>query len=97
MAQTVCTRQILSGKKIIVLKKPPNLHRIFFSVRVLVTAQYWYDVRMSFDDPSFSSFYMLQGPDKYFEAEGEDIFQGNIWVRNSSDKDLLVTLTEILH
>ena len=45
----------------------------------------------------FFSFYVLNGPAKYFEAKGEDIFQGGVWVLNSSSVALQYTATEILH
>ena len=52
--------------------------------------------KISFDDPLFRSFYVLNGPAKYFEAKGEGIFQGNVWVHNASDQNLQYTATEIL-
>jgi len=79
------------------LEKPLALHRIFFSIYVLSSLAQWYDVRMSFDDPSFFSYYTMNGPRKYFEATGADIFQGNIWIMNNSGSDLFVAATEILH
>ena len=97
MAQTVCTHKILAGEKKIVLEQPHALQRIFFSICVLSSTGAWYDVRMSFDEPKFCSYYLLNGPAKYFEAEGVDIFQGNIWIYNTSNTDLFLTMTEILH
>jgi len=86
-----------AGQKTIMIEKPHALNRIFFSVMVITPTTTWYDVRMSFDDPMFSSFYSLTGWTKYFEARGVDIFQGNVWVRNYSDKDLYISATEILY
>ena len=97
MAQTVCTLMLLPGQKKIILEKPHSLQRIFFSLRVITSAASWYDVRVSFDDPLFSSFYSLTGQGKYFEAKGVDIFQGNIWAYNVSYIDLWCACTEILH
>ena len=96
MAQTISTTLLLAGKKQIMVEKPQILCRLFFSVRVIAGQTQWYDVKMSFDDPQFRSFYSLNGPEKYFEAEGADIFQGNVWVYNNTDTDLLITATEIL-
>jgi len=96
MVQTVCTYQVSAGKKRIMLEKPLALHRIFFSVYVLASQTQWYDVKMSFDDPLFHSYYAINGPEKYFKVEGKDIFQGNIWILNNSDTDLFLTATEIL-
>ncbi|PJB04347.1 MAG: hypothetical protein CO124_00425 [Candidatus Huberarchaeum crystalense] len=97
MTQNICTQLISAGDKKIVLEQPSALQRIFFSVRVLASTTAWYDVRMSFDEPKFCSYYSLNGPRKYFEAEGVDIFQGNIWIFNSTDTDLFLTMMEILH
>ena len=97
MVQTIGTYLILSGEKKIVLEKPNTLHRIFFSVRVVAGEAAWRDAKISFDDPLFSSYLSLNGSKKYFEAAGEDIFQGNIWAINLSDVGLLLSATEILH
>jgi len=97
MVQTVGTYLVLSGEKKIVLEKPNSLQRIFFSVRVIAGETAWRDVKISFDDPLFRSFFSLNGAKKYFEAAGEDIFQGNVWAANQSDVGLLVSVTEILH
>ena len=97
MVQTVGTYLVLSGEKKIVLEKPNTLHRIFFSIRVIAGEAAWRDTKISFDDPLFSSYFSLNGAKKYFEAAGEDIFQGNIWAINQSDVGLLFSATEILH
>jgi len=96
MVQTVVSRTILGGGKIILLEKPLVLCRIFFSIRALADQSTWYQSKVSFGDPSFSSFYVLNGPGKYFEARGEGIFQGDVWVHNASDQNLQYTATEIL-
>ena len=80
----------------ILLEKPHALRRIFFSIRALADQSTWYQSRVSFDDPLFRSFYVLDGPAKYFEANGEGIFQGDVWVHNASDQNLQYTATEIL-
>ena len=96
MVQTVKSQTILAGQKTILLKKPRVLCRIFFSIRALADQTAWYQSKISFDDPTFASFYVLNGPAKYFEAKGEGIFQGDVWVFNASEQDLQYVLTEIL-
>ena len=96
MVQTVSTQWVLPGKKEIILKKPHISHRIFFSVYAVAGQTAWHDLRISFDDPLFFTYYALNGPKKYFEATGVDIFQGNIWAWNNSDTNLLLAMTEIL-
>ena len=97
MVQTICTLMIPQGQRKIIIERPRSLHRIFFSVGVVIDQAGWYDSRMSFDDPQFNMFYALNGVTKYFEAKGVDIFQGDVWIYNASDKSLSYSATEILH
>ena len=97
MVQTVHSITILAGEKKLLLPKPLVLHRIFFSVRVFAPSTEWHEVKISFDDPQFFSFFVLDESARYFEAKGEDIFQGNIWAFNTSNTDLLHSVTEILY
>ena len=96
MAQTLRTMTLSAGDKTILVEKPLVLRRIFVSVRALADDDKWYQSKISFDDPSFSSFFVLNGPGKYFEAKGEGIFQGDIWGLNASTVSLQYTMTEIL-
>jgi len=96
MVQTIWSETLLPGQKMILLEKPRALCRIFFSIRVLADLSTWYQSRVSFDDPLFRSYYVLDGPGKYFEAKGEGIFQGDVWVLNTSDQNLQYTVSEIL-
>jgi len=96
MAQTLRTITLSAGDKTILVAKPLVLCRIFVSVRALADDAKWYQSKLSFDDPTFTSFFVLNGPGKYFEAKGEGIFQGNIWGQNTSAVSLQYTMTEIL-
>jgi len=96
MVQTIRSITVLAGEKIIILEKPQALHRVFFSIQAFADQNTWLETKISFDDPQFRSFYVLDGSARYFEATGEDIFQGNIWVYNTSDTNLLHSATEIL-
>ena len=96
MVQTVRSITILAGEKKLFLEKPLALHRIFFCIQVLAPNDEWHETKVSFDDPQFHSFYVLDGSARYFEARGEDIFQGDIWVYNMSNTNLLHSATEIL-
>ena len=96
MAQTLRTITLSAGDKTILVEKPIVLCRIFVSVRALADQDKWHQSKLSFDDPSFTSFFVLNGPGKYFEAKGEGIFQGNIWGLNASTVSLQYTMTEIL-
>ena len=96
MVQTVSSCKILAGEKRIVFEKPHTLHRIFFSIERIADQTSWHETRISFDDPQFRSYFVLNGSLNRFQAEGVDIFQGNIWASNASDTDLWYTMTEIL-
>ena len=96
MVQTVKSQNVYTGWKVILLEKPLALCRIFFSIDVLVDPAAWRRSIISFDDPSFSEHYVLDGPVQHFEARGEGITQGTIWAQNVSPVDLIFVMTEIL-
>jgi len=96
MTQTARSQWIYSGWKIRLLDKPQVLNRIFFNVKVLTDPTNDYRVYLSLGDPRFFSYYTLSRQVPYFEAKGEGIFQGDIWIQNVSTVDLLLTMTEIL-
>ena len=96
MVQTVCTISVSAGEKKTILEKPNRLRRIFFSVKIIAPPEPMCKTMLSFDDPSFIFYYILAGVGKYFESEGADIFQGNIWIKNVSGGDLEYSATEIL-
>jgi len=97
MAQTLKTVSVIAGEKIVLFEKPRVSQRVFFCVRVLAGQSTWYEMQMSFGDPLFASYYALNGPEKYFEASGVDMFQGDIWLHNNTTTDLQIAATEILH
>ena len=97
MVQTLVSKNLLSGEKIIMFEKPRVLRRVFFSIRTIVDAGLSREIWLSFDDPNFLSYYVIDGPEKYFEARGVDIFQGDIWVMSNTESSVLFAATEILH
>ena len=96
MAQTIRSVTVLAGEKVLILEKPLALHRIFFSIQAFADQTAWLESKISFDDPLFGSFYVLDGSARYFQAKGDDIFQGDVWVYNVSNTNLLHSATEIL-
>jgi len=96
MVQTLKTIYLTPTQKTKIAEMPHSLHRIFFSIRIVVGVNSWYPSKISFDDPSFASFYLLAGTERYFEMWGEDIFQGDIWVKNEATISLWYTASEIL-
>ena len=96
MAQTLVSVTIPAGHRKLLFEKPHLLRRIFISIRALANDTAWHQSRVSFDDSQFHTYFVLDGPGKYFEARGEGISQGDVWVYNASDIDLFYTATEIL-
>ena len=78
------------------IDKPLVLNRIFFSVKVLTDQTADFRSYISLGDPRFDSYYTIGRSVPFFEAKGEGIFQGDIWVKNVSTIDLLFVMTEIL-
>ena len=97
MVQTLVSRNLLAGEKIILFEKPRVLRRIFFSIRAMVDEGLSREMWISFDDPDFRSRYVIDGSEKYFEARGIDIFQENIWLMSNTESSVLLAATEILH
>ena len=97
MVQTLVSKNLFPGEKIILFEKPHVLRRVFFSIRAVVGGDLSREIRISFDDPNFLSYYAIDGPEKYFEARGVDIFQGDIWLMSNTESSVLFAATEILH
>ena len=96
MVQTIKSIILVPSQKTKAAEMPHSLHRIFFSIRVVVGVNSWYPSKISFDGPSFASFYILAGTERSFEMRGEDIFQGDIWVKNEAELSLWYAISEIL-
>ena len=96
MVQTVWSETISATCKKIVFEKPLALRRIFISIKALAPVEAWCESWISFGDPMFYSYYTMAGHAKYFEATGEGIFQGDVWVFNATGGDVKYTMTEIL-
>ena len=96
MVQTLNSLTVYTGSKVILLEKPLASRRIFFSIKVLTDQTMGHKVLISFDDPTFVSHYILDGPVQQIEAKGEGISQGAVWAYNMSPADLIFVMTEIL-
>jgi len=79
-----------------VLEKPRALRRILYSIKALTDSTMGHRSHISFDDPTFLSYYILDGQVQQLEAKGEGICQGDIWVRNVSSAELIFVTTKIL-
>jgi len=97
MVQTLVSKNLLPGEKIVLFEKPRVLRRVFFGIRAMVDGGLSREMWISFDDPNFLSYYAIDGSEKYFEARGVDIFQGDIWLRSNTESSVLFAATEILH
>jgi len=97
MVQTVRTVRLIPGEKIILFEKPHVLRRVFFSVRQISGSSAWAPSGISLGDPQFLSYYWITSVVNYFEAKGNDIFQGDIWLQNDAAEFQYYTSSEILH
>ena len=96
MVQTVKSWSLPSQQQKIFIEKPRALRRIFFEISAILPTTAGYRSEISFDDPRFSNYYTMIGPILSFEAKGEGIFQGNVWVRNASSVSITYSTSEIL-
>ena len=96
MVQTVKSLRLQPGQQGLFLERPHVLSRIFFKIVAILPHTVSYMSKISFDDPLFLEYYTLLGTNTYLEAEGEGIFQGNIFVSNQSTVNILYSITEIL-
>ena len=96
MVQTVKSIRLPPGQQGIFLERPHVLSRIFFKITAILPQTVSYLSKISFDDPLFLEYYTLLGTNTYLEAEGEGIFQGDVFVWNTSSIHILYSITEIL-
>ena len=96
MVQTVRSIRLPPGEQGVFLKRPHVLSRIFFKIVAILPQTVNYQSKISFDDPLFLEYYTLLGSNTYLEAEGDGIFQGNIFVSNQSTVNILYSAIEIL-
>ena len=96
MVQTVKSVRLASSQQGVFLKRPHVLSRIFFKIVAILPMTVSYESRISFDDPLFADYYTLLGSNTSLEAEGDGIFQGDIFVSNQSIVNILYSVTEIL-
>ena len=96
MVQTIKSIRLPSGQQKIFFERPHALSRIFFKIVAILPETANYLSKISFDDQLFLEYYTLLGANTYIEAEGDGIFQGNIFVSNQSTVNILYSTTEIL-
>jgi len=96
MVQRVKSIRLPSGHMGLFLERPHVLSRIFFKIIAILPMTVNYESRISFDDPLFSDYYTFLGTNTYLEAEGDGIFQGNIFVSNVSTVNILYSVMETL-
>ena len=96
MVQTVKSIRLPPGQQGIFLARPHALSRVFFKITAILPTTVNYESRISFDDPLFVDYYTLLGSNTSLEAEGDGIFQGNIFVSNHSTVNILYSTSEIL-
>ena len=96
MVQTVKSVRLPPGQQKMFLERPHVLSRIFFKITAILPLTANYMSKISFDDPLFFNYYTLLGSSTSFEVEGDGIFQGNVFVWNTSSINILYSTVEIL-
>ena len=96
MVQTVKSIRLSPGHQKIFIERLHVLFRNFFKIVAILPQTVNYESWISFDDPLFFDYYTLLGSNTTLEAEGDGIFQGNIFVRNQSSVNILFSITETL-
>ena len=96
MVQIVKSVRLPPGQQGLFFERPRVLSRIFFRIVAILPTTANYMSKISFDDPLFVDYYTLLGSNTCLEAEGDGIFQGNIFVRNESSVNILFSTIEIL-
>ena len=96
MVQIVKSVRLQPGQQKIFFERPHVLSRIFFKIVAILPTTANYMTKISFDDPLFFDYYTLLGSNTSLEAEGDEIFQGNIFVSNQSTVNILYSTAEIL-
>ena len=96
MVQTVKSVRLAPGQQGVFLEKPHVLSRVFFKITAILPTTSNYMSEISFDDPLFVDYYTLLGTNISLEAEGDGIFQGDIFVFNHSTVNILYSTIEIL-
>ena len=96
MVQTIKSIRLPPGQQRIFIERPHVLSRIFFKIVAILPQTANYQSKISFDDPLFTDYYTLLGSNVSLEAEGDGIFQGNIFVSNQSTVNILYSTIEIL-
>jgi len=98
MTQTVKTIFLLPRESVVVFDSAHASKRCFLGIYALdlIPSVINY-INISFGDSNFTHHFTLSPYCKFFEVNGECIFQGNILVRNTSvDTSHLISATEIL-
>ena len=96
MVQRVKSIRLPSGHMGLFLERQHVLSRIFFKIIAILPQTANYMSKISFDDPLFADYYTLLGSNVSLEAEGDGIFQGNIFVSNVSTVNILYSVMETL-
>ena len=96
MVQTVKSLMLVTGDTKIIFEKPLVFRRIYVKIVSVLPRSETFKSHISLDDPSFHSYFIITEGRPDFEAKGDGIFQGNIWLRNPSSISIYYTATEIL-
>ena len=79
-----------------IFEAPRVMRRIFLGIYIVAWADTTFTVHISFDDPCFVNYLVINGVKKGYEFECADIPQGIVFIKKTSDVVGSVSAIEIL-
>jgi len=90
------TVYIENNIKVALFKAPHVMRRVFLGIYIVAWADTTFTVHISFDDPRFVNYLVINGVKKGYEFECADIPQGIVFIKKTSDVVGSVSAIEIL-
>ena len=90
------TIYIENNIKVALFKAPHVMRRIFLGVYIVAWADTTFTAHISFDDPHFVNYLVINGVKKGYEFECADIPQGIVFIKKMSDAVGSISAIEIL-
>jgi len=90
------TVYIENNIKVALFKAPHVMRRVFLGIYIVAWADTTFTAHISFDDPHFVNYLVINSVKKGYEFECADIPQGIVFIKKTSDAVGSVSAIEIL-
>ena len=90
------TVYIENNIKVTIFKAPRVMRRVFLGIYIVAWADTTFTAHISFDDPQFVDYLVVNSIKKGYEFECADIPQGIVFIKKTSDVVGSVSAIEIL-